>query len=527
MKDKYYFLSTGRTGTTLLSNRISTSLKINVSHQKKYSRRINILGNLAFLNKKIRNVANEEIIKKFGSEMKSLFAYGVPRNPDLSFLEIYLVLTHIPEPHTFYKNIKKLEAGHYLVVKEGRVNDYKYWDLPEIDESNMLNDRDYIYNEFETLFRDSIKIRMRSDVPFGAFLSGGLDSSSIVSVMSDISTNPINTFTIGFSENKFDESKLAALVAEKFHTQHHLGLVNPEDFNDFFNKIAFHYDEPFGDSSAIPTGYVSKFAREKVKMVLTGDGGDEVLSGYNSYLGIKISSLINKVPSPIQSSYLYLNNILARLVTGNARYKLNKIDNVIKTANLSFSDKIAQKAAYTDFENIKKLVGPVKNTISIEDYLSDFMKKTSYKDDFYKMMYFNFKSSLPNDYLVKVDRMSMANSLETRIPFLDFRLIEFMAKVDKNIKLQGWERKSILRKTIGKTLPQSLLKAPKKGFGIPLREWFKDELFADKISSNLVEVENIMDRDIIEDIVHENNKGLRDNGNFIWALMMLNKNLDA
>lgn len=462
----------------------------------------------------------------FGSEMKSLFVYGVPKVPDYSLLELYLVFTNIPEPFSFYKNIKKLRAGHYILVKDGNVKEYKYWDLPEIDESNMITNKQLVYEQFNFLLKDAVKIRMRSDVPFGAFLSGGLDSSSIVSVMSENSNYPINTFTIGFPEKAFDESKLAEKVAKKFNTNHNLGTVHSEDFNEILNKAAFHYDEPFGDSSAIPTGYVSKFAAAKVKMVLTGDGGDEALSGYNSYLGLKIAGMINRAPDFLKSSCLQMNTLASQLFKGNIRYKLNKVDDVIRTANLSFNDRIAKKTIYADFNHIKALTSKVSsNVISIEDYLSDFMNKTNYKDSFYKLMYYNYKHSLPNDYLVKVDRMSMAHSLETRVPFLDYRLIEFMATVDKNIKLQGFEKKSVLRKTIGKTLPNAILNAPKKGFGIPLVDWFKDDSFKSQIDVNLGSASKLLSKKIINKIVEENRSGKRDNGNFLWTLMMLNKNI--
>ena len=159
-----------------------------------------------------------------------------------------MVFTNIPEPFSFYKNIKKLRAGHYILVKDGKVKEYKYWDLPEIDESNMITNKQLVYDQFNFLLKDAVKIRIRSDVPFGAFLSGGLDSSSIVSVMSENSNYPINTFTIGFPEKAFDESKLAEQVARKFNTNHNLGTVHPADFDEILNKAAFHYDEPFGDS---------------------------------------------------------------------------------------------------------------------------------------------------------------------------------------------------------------------------------------------------------------------------------------
>ena len=223
----------------------------------------------------------------FGSEIKSLFAYGIPKRFETELIEIYLVLTYIPAPYTFYKDIKKLLPGHYLLIKNENVEEKKYWDLPEIDEDNMFTNKGKIYDKFDYLLKDSVKIRMRSDVPFGAFLSGGLDSSSIVALMSEISNFPVKTFTIGFDDTNFDESALAQEVAKKFNTEHFRGTVTPDKFEESLERIVFHYDEPFGDSSAIPTGYVSKFAADKVKMVLTGDGGDEVLSGYRGYIGLK------------------------------------------------------------------------------------------------------------------------------------------------------------------------------------------------------------------------------------------------
>jgi asparagine synthase (glutamine-hydrolysing) len=461
----------------------------------------------------------------FGSEMKSLFAYGIPRESTLEMIEVYLVMTNIPEPHTFYKNIKKLQAGHYIVVKNGSVVELKYWDLPEIDENNMLVNKKQIYDNFSYLIEDSVKIRMRSDVPFGAFLSGGLDSSSIVGLMSQISPYQVNTFTIGFDEKVFDESLLAEDIAQKFGTKHSRGTVTKDDFTSTIERIAFHYDEPFGDSSAIPVDYVSKFAAEEVKMVLTGDGGDEVLSGYTSFQGIKLGNIIKVVPEPIRNLLPIINDRIASYFRGNLRYLMNKASSVVRTANLDFPRKIAEKTAFTDYSSIKGLTIDIKGIVTMEDYIEEFMKKTTYKHDFYKMMYVNFKSDLPNDSLVKVDRMSMANSLETRIPFLDYRLIEFMAHVDKDVKMQGWERKSVLRNTIGKILPPSILSASKKGFGIPLREWFKEDTFENTIYNNLSNLKGILNSTVTNRLIQENRLGQKDNGNFIWTLMMLNKML--
>jgi asparagine synthase (glutamine-hydrolysing) len=461
----------------------------------------------------------------FGSEIKSIFEYGVPRKERLELIEIYLTLTNIPAPNTFYENIFKLMPGHYITVRNGQLKQTKYWDLPQIDETNMMKDKNFIYEQFQYLLNDSVKIRMRSDVSFGAFLSGGLDSSSIVALMSQNSELPINTFTIGFDDKAFDESKLAQEVATIFNTIHHRGTVYPESFDEILKNTLFHYDEPFGDSSAIPTGYVSKFASEKVKMVLTGDGGDELLSGYKSYQGIKLANKINKYPKPLINTIIGVNNSISPLIKGNIRYKLNKISNVLNTAQLDFVPRMAKKIAYTDLDLIKKMSNSISNKISVEEYLTDVMSNCPYQDDFYKMMYLDYKHDLPNDYLVKVDRMSMAHSIEARVPFLDHRLIELMVHVDKEVKMQGWERKSVLRNTIGKQLPESIMNAPKKGFGIPLREWFKGGAFDEYLNQNLNTLNEFLDNKTISSIVNDNNTGKKDNGNFIWTMMMLNNNI--
>ena len=461
----------------------------------------------------------------FGSEMKSLFEYGVRKTPMLELLEIYLVTTYIPAPFTFYEGINKLMPGHYIIANSDGIREYKYWDLPEIDEQNMLTNTKDIYSRFEYLLTDSIKIRMRSDVPYGAFLSGGLDSSSIVALMSEISSFPVNTFTIGFDDKNFDESILANEVAQKFNTAHHLETVTPDNFDESLKKVVFHYDEPFGDSSAIPTGHISKIASRKVKMVLTGDGGDEVLSGYHSYKGLKFIEKYRSIPKPIRYNLPLGIKGISNIFRGSQRYKLNKIANILETANLSYNERWVRKRTYTDIKFIERLTRNIKDVIPIRDYLSDISAQCIYQGEFYKQMYLNFKFDLPNDYLVKVDRMSMAYSLETRAPFLDYRLIEYMINVHKDIKLQGWQTKSILRKTVGNKLPKNLLSAPKRGFGVPVREWFKKDSFNTEFDK-LLKLGDLVDKNTLIKIIRDNKEGKKDNGNFIWALFVMNKILN-
>lgn len=462
----------------------------------------------------------------FGSEIKSILAYGCPKVPNLELTELYLSLGYIPAPHTFYKNISKLQAGHYLIVSQNSVQtgrtpleEKKYWDMPEIDEENMITDKGLVHETFEALLKDSVRIRMRSDVPFGAFLSGGLDSAGIVALMSEISKEPVKTFTIGSQEKMFDERKLAAQVAEKFRTEHSEYMIEQDGFDAAIQKVMYHFDEPFGDSSALPTGKVSEIAAQKVKMVLTGDGGDEVLSGYNSNRMEKFAEQYHRVPSFIRGSMPGLVNSAAHVFKGDNRYKLKQISKALEFSNKTFLDRLMAKS-WCSPRLINELIPRSSNQVKLSDFLSGFFSKYPVKHPFYQLMLFQFKILLPDDFLAKVDRMSMAASLETRVPFLDHRLVEFMAKVHRDVKMEGYERKSVLRNTIGKRLPPALLRAPKRGFSIPLREWFKDKAFEPRLRS-LYGSDFGLDPKAIRKITEDNNSGKADHGNLIWMLFVL------
>lgn len=453
----------------------------------------------------------------FGSEIKSLLKYGVDPTPNLQLTELYFTLGYVPAPYSLYKNVQKLEAGHYLLISGNTIKNNIYWDLPEIQENRMLADKDFVHNTFNDLFQDSVKIRMRSDVPFGAFLSGGLDSSSIVAVMSEISKEPIKTFTIGFKEKIFDESKLALQVAKKFNTDHYEKYLEQDVFDDSLTKILHHFDEPFGDSSAIPTGNVAKVAVQKVKMVLTGDGGDEVLSGYTGYQGEKFVAKYNHVPEVLRKILPPAINGLAHLTRGSARYQLNRVVKILSAANLPFNDRLMSKL-WCSPKFAKEFIN-TKDQLPLGDFISDFFNKYRVRDPFYRLMFFQLKVLLPDDFLTKVDRMSMAHSLETRIPFLDHRIVEFMIHVHKNVKMNGWERKSVLRETIGKKLPPDLLNAPKKGFVLPLREWFKGKDFEGKLL-DLSKDDVGLNQTAIKELVQRNSGGKEDLGNFLWMIFI-------
>jgi asparagine synthase (glutamine-hydrolysing) len=390
----------------------------------------------------------------------------------------------------------------------------------------MRSDWDRIYEEFEECFLDSVRLRMRSDVPFGGFLSGGLDSASVVAAMSAQSSLPVQTFTIGFAERAFDERHLAREVAERFHTDHHERVAVPEMFDDALKQVQLHFDEPFGDASAIPVGLVSRIARQKVTMVLTGDGGDEVLSGYTNYVVEKLTKRYSAVPAAIRRGVYASTKLAAGLAKGNLRYRLNRTERFLRLADYSYDGRAIAKMSTLGPDSIRKLIPDSVPHIRIEDFFSDVLARCPFTDGFYRQMYFNLKVSLPDDMLAKVDRMSMAYSLEARVPFLDHRLVELTYRVHRDVKMPGLRRKELLRRTVGRRLPPSLLKAPKKPFSVPLREWFKQEDFDGRLAA-LERGDFGLNSAVISDIIQANRTGDSDYGDFIWRLFVLKHWIDT
>jgi asparagine synthase (glutamine-hydrolysing) len=456
----------------------------------------------------------------FGSEIKSLLAYGMAPVARPELLHLYLTLGYIPAPHTFYQDIRKLRPGYYLLVRDGRVQEHRYWELPQVAEREMITRREPVYERFAALLGDSVRLRMRSDVPFGALLSGGLDSASVVSLMTRFTRIPVETFTIGFEERAFDERGLAREVAQAFGTHQHESVVSPEGFEESMAMALRHFDEPFGDSSLIAAGHVCRHARQHVKMVLTGDGGDEVLSGYTTYQGENFASQYQRLPRGLQAGIPRILSMAATPLSGAARYRLNRASNVCAAARCAFVPRLISKLASVPPGTIDGMLAGAPPVWRVEDWLSEELKDCRYVDPFYQLMYFQFRVSLPDQMLTKVDRMSMAHSLETRLPFLDHRLVEFMATVSKTVKLPGYERKHVLRNTVARTLPPALLSAPKRGFSVPLREWFKGDALERQLS-RLRDIDFGLRPDVVQKVVEDNRSGRQDNGNFIWMLLML------
>ncbi|MBN1414611.1 MAG: asparagine synthase (glutamine-hydrolyzing) [Bacteroidales bacterium] len=456
----------------------------------------------------------------FASEIKSLFQYGVEKAFNTKILQLYLFLGYTPSPYTFYTGIYKLKPAHYIRIQGRDVQIHQYWHLPHIKDHEVITDREYVLRTFEELFHDSIRLRMRSDVSFGAFLSGGLDSSSIVSLMSEQSNDPVETFTMGFKEKYFDERKLARIVAGRFNTHHHEFQIEPDTINDTIDRILFHYDEPFADPAAIPTGYLSRSARKKVTMVLTGDGGDEVLSGYNNYKAELVSKKIAHMPHFIRKGLPSALKLIKSLPYESHRFVIDRYINLMNMANIPFEDRLISKFTKTDSQVLKDLINI--DSISIEEYVRNALASCLFTDPFYKLMFFHFHTSLPDQMLVKVDRMTMAYSLEARVPFLDHRIVELLYTTDKKIKFLGLKRKDILLQIMKNKLPKELLNKPKKGFSVPLTKWFKDnpELFT---PANMLRSSAYLDMEIAKNILKENQEGTGNFGKVLWRLLLLSK----
>lgn len=461
----------------------------------------------------------------FASEMKSLFAAGVPRRPDLSLLDVYLAFGYVPAPHSFFDGVRKLPPGHLLLAEAGRIEVRRWWDLPHVEAGAMRRDAAAVDEEFAALLGDAVRISMRSDVPFGAFLSGGLDSSSVVTLMARQTPLPVQTFTIGFDDAEFDERALAREVALRAGTRHHEATVVPDDLDEALQKVAFHYDEPFGDSSALPTGHVARLAAAQVKMVLTGDGGDEVLSGYPAYQVEKLAAAYGRVPAPLRHLATAGLAAVAGLTRGRPRYAANRYRRLLETTAAPFEDRLLTKAAWFERGRRRALLGGHR-VVPVEEVLAELMKDCRHRDGFYRLMYFNHKVSLPDDMLTKVDRMTMAWSLEARVPLLDYRLVELMAGVHKDVKLDGLTRKAVLRRTVGRQLPPAVLAGSKRGFVVPLRNWFRQgELAEGRVQTAVSRLG--LDAGVAAGILAEQRAGQRDYGNLLWMLMVLGEAIGA
>lgn len=455
----------------------------------------------------------------FGSELKCLYPVGVPLEIDDQALRLYFQFSYIPDPLSPYKAVRKLPPGGWLLYDcDGTVRQGLYWKLPlpGMQSPDSMNE-DAAANRVREIFDESVRMRMIADVPLGAFLSGGIDSSSVVASMAMQSSERVKTFSIGFEESGFNELPAAALVAKKFNTDHHEIVVRPDSVS-LVSKLVSQFDEPFGDSSAIPTFIVSEFAALHVKVALTGDGGDELFAGYHSFSAVDQLRRVDAVPQLART-------LLSRIADfwPYSFYGKNYLRMISRPTPLTRYFELN----YTPYFLRKALLQPEwmlpADSAFFTQALGDCLLPEN-ADIVSQAIHFETRANLTGDMLVKVDRMSMANSLEVRSPLLDHQLAEFAMSIPYRWNMRNGRGKQILLKAIGDRLPPELLSLPKKGFGVPLALWFRSSLRSllwDVLTSRTFLDRNIVSEEFLLRLLKEHEKGRRDNSHWLWRLLML------
>lgn len=450
----------------------------------------------------------------FGSEIKSLLKAGIPREIDPIALDEYLTYRYIPTPLTIFQGVRKLPAAHTLTYENGLIDIKRYWELPftptnQDDEASAIE-------RIGVLLRDAVQMRLMSEVPLGAFLSGGIDSSVVVGLMSQMMSQPVKTFSIGFAEDDYTELPYARQVAQYFGTEHHEFLVEP-DLISILPELVWAYDEPFADPSMLPTYYVSKLAREHVTVVLTGDGGDEIFGGYAPY---RREHLIKRMPFFARFILRHGSSLMPDGMRGKNRFRLLLSDPALRCAQSTTTFRSYSRALmYSD-----DYYSHVRHHDPLERQLSEY-RAAARLDITTQMQRVDSRVYLADDILVKVDKASMMNSLETRAPLLDHHLAEYVSSLPSALRMRKGVLKYLLKRVAADLLPIEVLKRPKMGFGVPLEHWFRGDLSGyayDLLSSTQASQRGIFDQAFIQDLlkVHRGAKGVNDS-EAIWALLCL------
>ncbi len=455
----------------------------------------------------------------FGSELKVLLEHPeVRREIDPKAIDAYLTLGYVPDPLSIFRGIHKLPPGHYLTLADGKVNVSEYWDF-KFSTEEPRSEGDYL-DELRFLLDESVRLRLISDVPLGAFLSGGIDSSTVVALMARHMGQPVKTFSIGFHEDSFNELEYARLTAKKFGTDHHEFFVTPE-ICDIVDELAWHFDEPFADSSAIPTYMVSKLAREHVTVALSGDGGDELFAGYTRYLVDRQRNAFSYMPKVIRQGMMQpLSSHLPHGTLGRNfihNISLDPIDRYLDS--LSVFTRLNKQSLYSEDFRAQLQDG---DWVSQHFHNLAATVKTGTALD--RLLYLDSKTYLPGDIMTKVDRMSMAVSLEARAPLLDHKLIDFVTRIPAALKLVGDETKHILKRAVSDLVPREILNRPKQGFGVPVQEWINQQLrqrMRETLSDSRTRQRGYVNSQYLDVLLDEHERGRRDHSSRLWSLLML------
>lgn len=467
----------------------------------------------------------------FASEIKAILKDpSIPKKLDLQALNLYLAFSYIPAPRTIYEGIQKLPPGHSLTLQGGTLTVQSYWDTPENIDSELslgrfVDQKETYCEKLYEVLSDAVQSRMIADVPLGAFLSGGIDSSVIVALMARQSDRPVKTFSIGFKDvPQYDETRYAREVAGLYRTDHHEFKLTFQDMINVLPEVLSTFDEPFSDSSAIPTYIVSRETRKHVTVALSGDGGDELFAGYRSYLGQHWYQKYMMIPALVRENIF--ERIIEKLPDSRenlAMEHVRRIKKFLKGTKGSFPERLLALKEVMPLDLRKKIQ---KHALQTEDAalvsICDRIRQYS-GDPLNSILYSDFKDSLPGDMLNKVDWMSMKNSLEVRVPFLDHRVVELAFGMPGSMKLHRGKTKYILKETFRSLLPESLYHRPKAGFEVPISQWLRTDLkfLVDQyLSEERIRDQGLFEYDVIAGLVDSHRRMKTDTSWMLWNLIV-------
>lgn len=464
----------------------------------------------------------------FGSELKALYAHpDLPRDIDARAVEEYFGYGYVPEPRTILKAAFKLPPGHYLKLRRGealaRAAPVQYWDVPFNETAH--GDLDAVGAEMLERLREAVRIRLISEVPLGAFLSGGVDSSAVVAMMAELSDEPVNTCSIAFGDRRFNEAAFARQVADRYRTAHRVEQVDADDF-DLVDRLADLYDEPYADSSAMPTYRVCELARRQVTVALSGDGGDENLAGYRRYRWHRYEEGMRRL-LPLSVRRGLFGNL------GHLYPKLDWAPRVLRAK--STFQALARDSVEGYFHSVSVLHDGMRSRLYSDAFKRELAgyravevmrghaARAPTDDPLSFVQYLDLKTYLVGDILTKVDRASMAHALEVRVPILDHELVEWMSSLRPDYKLRGREGKFVFKRALESRLPHEVLYRPKMGFAVPLAAWFRGPLrqrVREALLGPVLGETGFFDRGYLNHLVEQHQSGIRDYSASIWSLLM-------
>ena len=460
----------------------------------------------------------------FGSELKALLANpDVPRSLDLSAVDLFLTLEYVPAPFTIVQGVSKLPPGHRLVFEAGRVRVEQYWDVAP---RQLPSEEAACAELLAELIRDAVRAQLVSDVPLGAFLSGGIDSGTVVAFMSEAAPLPVRTFSIGFEEATYNELPYARMVAQRYGTLHEEAVLRP-DVTALAQGLVAHLDEPLGDFSILPTFLVSEVAGRSVKVVLSGDGGDELFAGYDTYVAQSYDRHYRRLPAALRERVLpaLLDRVPPR---PEKKGLVNKAKRFVEGGALGKDPQHSRWMTFVSPPEKRALYHPAMGHVLAGDAASRLIgahfRRAPGADPLARQQYVDVKTYLADDILAKVDRMSMAASVEARVPLLDYRIVEFALSLPPAMKLRGGRTKQILRRAVAGRLPPAVLQQPKRGFSIPLKNWLRGPLrpmLTDLLAPERVRRRGLFRPQCLERWMAEHLAGQANHSHRLWGLMVL------